>query len=105
MDITATFTENLPTVVDLLIDKFEGDLSNWNTDWDLVSGWPPGSYSTSPSHSVECDNHDNLLTSHDLNTADADYITISFNYRIEGVSGWDDVYVQFYDGSHYDNIE
>jgi flagellin-like protein len=105
MNIEATFTENPPVEVDLLIDDFEsGNLNKWDTNWDLINGFYGGLY-TSPYHSVECSGNDDDLISNDLNTAGALSITISFRYRIDEIDWDDDVYVQYYDGSHYDNIE
>jgi len=55
--------------------------------------------------SVECSSNDDDLISNDLNTEDAISITISFRYRIDDIDGNDNVRVQYYDGSHYDDIE
>jgi len=87
------------TTMTLIDDDFEG-ANNWNTDWDIVT-----TYSVSPTHSIECDQDENDLISTDLNTAGASNITISFKYRIDDIGSYDDVYVQYYDGSSYDSIE
>jgi hypothetical protein len=44
------------------------------------------------------------LTSISLDTTGASSISITFRYRIFGGDNDDDVYVQYYDGGHYDNI-
>jgi hypothetical protein len=85
--------------ITLIDDDFEGG-NNWNTDWDIVT-----TYSVSPTHSIECDHYENDLISNDLNTSDATVITISFKYRIDDIDGYDNVNVQYYDGSNYDNID
>ena len=101
MNIVATFTENQPVEIDLLIDDFEsGNLNKWNTDWELK--W---NVYTSPMRSVECDGNDNDLISNDLNTEGALSITISFRYRVHEIDSNDNVYVQYYDGNNYNDIE
>ena len=73
-------------------------IGNWNTDWDLVT-----SNSFSPTHSIECSYTDNDLVSNDVNTIGKSSIRISFKYK-ELVSFAGHIYLQYYDGSSYDNI-
>ena len=91
---------SLPAVT-LLADDFENGLgSNWTTDWDMVT-----SNSFSPAYSIECGSEANSLVSKDLNTAGQSSIHISFKYRITAIDADDDVYVQYYNGSTYNNIK
>jgi parallel beta-helix repeat protein len=87
------------TTTTLIDDDFEG-ANNWITDWDIVT-----TYYVSPTHSIECDQDENDLISNDLDTRDATSLNISFKYRIDDIDGGDDVKVQYYDGSDYDDIE
>jgi len=89
-----------PTGSTLLQDDFEGDLSKWSTDWDLVT-----TQSFSPTHSVECSSSDNDLITDDLNTSSKVSVRISFKYRIKGIDAGDNIRVQYYDGNNYDDIE
>jgi len=71
----------------------------WETDWD---------YTTSQKHtglySIQAGSSETYLTSHDLNTSDATSITVSFWYQDDDIDDSDNVYLQFWDGSGYDNI-
>jgi hypothetical protein len=97
---------DLPAMT-LLSDDFEGTSwnigSNWNnataSDWDRVA-----TSSFSPVYSIECSAEDNDLISKDLSITDKSSIRISFKYRITGIDSDDNVYVQYYDGAVYDNI-
>jgi hypothetical protein len=90
--------DNLEAIV-LLDDNFESGLDNWTTDWDLVT-----SNSFSPTHSIECSSGDNDLVSKDINTSDKSSIRVSFKYKIDDVDNDDNAYVQYYNGSGYNNI-
>jgi hypothetical protein len=71
----------------------------WETDWDYTNGQRhTGSYS------IHAGSSDTYLTSHGLSTSDATSITVSFWYRDDDIDDSDDVYLQFWDGSTYDNI-
>jgi len=85
--------------ITLLEDNFEGDLSNWTTDWDLAT-----SNSFSLTHSIECSSTDNDLISMDLDTSGKSSIHISFKYKVTDVDVDDNVRLQYYDGSGYDDI-
>jgi len=98
--LTEENTEGGSVVTTLLSDDFESGLGNWNTDWDLTY-----SFFNSPYHSVECSSSDHDLITHDLDTSGASSISVSFKYRIHDISGNDNVYVQYFDGNYYHNIE
>ncbi len=88
------------TTLTLLDDDFESGLYNWNTNWEISD-----LYYVSPTHSAECDRYDDNLVSGNLDTSDASSISITFSYRIEYIDDNDNVYVQYYDGNQYDNID
>jgi len=88
------------TTTTLIDDDFEGGLSNWDTDWDFRND-----QYTSYDTSIRCDTNDNDLKSVDLDTAGASSITISFRYRVYGIDNDDNVRVQYYTGSGYNDIE
>jgi len=83
----------------ILEDDFEAALGNWTTDWDLVT-----SHYFSATHSVECSSNDNDLVSKDLDVVGRSSVRISFKYKVDDVDYDDNVYLQYYDGSSYDNI-
>ncbi len=104
---TATLKE--PTMLMLLIDYQEPlfylvedvsyPIDYWNTDWSRTTYQKhTGSYS------MMADEFDTTLTSIDLDCSDAMNVTISFWYRDDDIDDYDDVYLQFWDGSSYDNI-
>lgn len=68
-------------------------------------GW---SFDTSAAHtgsrSAHADSGSNTLTSMDLDASDAMNITVSFWYRDDSIDDDDNAYLQFWDGSTYDNI-
>jgi len=98
--LTEENTASGSTILTLIDDDFEGDLSNWNTDWDIATD-----QYTSFTQSIKCNYDANDLISIDLDTTGASSITISFRYRVDDIDSNDNVYVQFYDGSSYNNIE
>jgi len=97
-----------PSLLMLLVEWQEPHLNivqdvdygtNWVTDWERTT-----SYKHTGSYSIEADSNDNTLTSYDLNASDATDITVSFWYRDDDIDDSDNVYLQFWDGSTYDNI-
>ncbi len=84
----------------MLQDNFEGNLSNWVTDWDLST-----SRSVSPTHSLECSVEDNDLISNDIDMSGVNAIYIKFSYFIQSIDANDDVFVYYYDGTAYDLID
>lgn len=89
-------------LVTLLQDGFETDFNNWTdggiTNWDMVTNQKhAGSYSARASS-----NTDDLI-SDNMNTSGRSSIRIEFWYRDSGIDDDDDVYLQLYNGSIYDN--
>ena len=104
---TATLKE--PTMLMLLIDYQEPlfylvenvsyPIEYWTTDWSRTTYQKhTGSYS------IQANEYDTTLTSIDLDSSDAMNVTVSFWYRDDDIDDYDDVYLQFWDGSSYDNI-
>jgi Fibronectin type III domain. len=89
-----------PTV--LLDDGFEVNFANWTdggtTDWDR-----PTATVHSGSFSARAGPDDNDLISDNLDTSGASRITITFWYRDDDIDDDDDVYLQLYNGSTYNN--
>jgi len=78
------------------------DLSNWGTTtgWDLSST----EYVSSPT-SIRGDSNAAYLISDPIDTTSYSEITVTFKYYITGIDVNDDVYVSYWDGAAYDNIE
>jgi hypothetical protein len=87
---------------ELLADDFENDFSKWTdggtTDWDLAT-----TQCVTSTHSAYCGKNDTTLTSDNLDTSASSSITIRFYYRDDDIDDNDDVYLQLYDGTSYDN--
>ncbi len=89
----------------LLEDDFEGgNFDKWTdgglTDWDLST-----SQYKSSSHSAHCSSSNNNLISDNLDTSQVNAIRISFWYQDDDIDNGDDVCLQLYDGSSYDDID
>lgn len=86
----------------LFEDGFESNFNKWNdngvTDWDRTTG-----QKYSGSYSATADRYANNLTSDNINTSAYSSFTIEFRFRDRNIDNDDDVYLQLYDGSHYDN--
>lgn len=83
----------------LLEDGFENfNAEGWSTDGVVNSGQAYGG-----SNSWKCGNGDGYLISPNLDTSTATTIDITLYYRDHGIDDSDDVFLQFYDGSSYDN--
>ncbi|MCD4830861.1 MAG: prepilin-type N-terminal cleavage/methylation domain-containing protein [Anaerohalosphaeraceae bacterium] len=84
----------------LFEDDFEtSGFAEWTTDWD----WRSDQKHTGV-RSARCDGNDNDMISDNINTSSYSSFTIDFWYRDSRVDNSDNVYLQFYDGSSYDNI-
>jgi hypothetical protein len=88
--------------VTLLQDGLETNFVNWtdggNTDWVRTTA-----QKHTASYSAQCGSTNNDLISDNLNASGCKGIRIEFWYRDHGVDDADDVYLQLYDGSAYDN--
>jgi type II secretory pathway pseudopilin PulG len=86
----------------LFQDDFEIDFSKWtdggSTDWDRTTA-----QYVSPSYSAHAGRWENDLISDNIDLSSYSYFTIDFWYRDHGIDNSDNVYLQFYDGSNYDN--
>lgn len=82
----------------LLQDGFETGLGGWNTDWDQ-SFWQQHS----DTYSAHAGYSQNDLISGDIDTSTYSSFTIDFWYMDDDIDDDDNVYLQFYDGSSYDN--
>ena len=84
----------------LLEDDFENYNSNgWTTDGIVNSG-----EFHSSSNAWKCRDSDSYLISPNLDTSSASTIEVSLYYRDHGIDDSDDVFLQLYDGSGYDNF-
>ncbi len=88
--------------VTLLSEDFEANFNNWTdggaTDWDRTSAQKhAGSFSA---HAGATDND---LISDNLDTSGYSSITIDFWYRDDDIDDDDDIYLQLFDGTSYDN--
>lgn len=89
------------SVAVLFEDGFEGTPwdDQWTTNWESdTNPVYAGSYSAS------ADRNDDDLTSDNINTSSYSAFVVSFWYRHYHIEYDDDCYLQFYDGSGYDNI-
>lgn len=82
----------------LFQDGFETGFDNWTTNWEL--SWY---VYHSGSWSAEADRWDDDLTSDDIDTSAYSSFTIEFWYGIINIDDNDDVYLQLFDGSDYDD--
>jgi len=87
----------------LFADGFEYGFGNWDgnggTDWVRTT-----SQKHSGSWSATADSAATTLTSDDIDLSTAEGFTVSFWYRDDDIDDDDNVYLQFWDGSSYDNI-
>jgi hypothetical protein len=86
----------------LLTDGFETDFNKWTdggtTDWDRATAQKrTGSYS---GHAGSADND---LTSDNLNSSGKSSMTIDFYFRDDDIDDADDIFLQLYNGSTYNN--
>jgi len=99
---TVSATPQLPPPVTLLTEGFESNFNNWTdagaTDWDRATAQKHGG-----TYSAHAGGSDNDLISDNLNTAGYSTMTISFWYRDASIDDSDDVYLQLFNGSTYDN--
>jgi hypothetical protein len=79
-------------------DGFEAGLANWTTDWTLS-----GSEVHSGSWSVHAGRYSTDLTSNVIDTSSYSSFTIDFWYKVDGIDDNDDVYLQLFDGSNFNN--
>ena len=98
----ASATPSAPGSTTLLEDGFEADFSKWTdggtTDWDrAISQKDTGSFSA---HAGSADND---LTSDNLNSTGSSSITIEFWYRDDDIDNGDDIFLQLYNGTTYNN--
>ena len=86
----------------LFADDFETSFDKWTdggaSDWDRTT-----SYKYSGSYSAHAGSTDNDLISDNINTSGHGSMTISFWYRDDDIDDDDNIYLQLYDGSAYDN--
>ena len=96
-----THTTNNPLVADELFnDGFEDGFGGWDFDnWALDT-----SQKHSGTYSAHAGGTSNDLISKDFDTSSAEAITVSFWYRDHGIDDGDNVYLQFWNGSTYNNI-
>jgi len=84
----------------LLIDGFEDDFDKWDEDgWDRTTG-----QAHSGSWSAHAGSTAAYLTSEAVDTSIAGGFTVSFWYRDDDIDDNDNVYLQFWNGSTYNNI-
>lgn len=88
---------------ELFSDQFETDFSKWTdggtTDWDRSTKWMSAGY-----YSAHATSGRTYLTSDNINTAGVTKITVHFWYRAGSISDSDNLYLQFYNGTTYNNI-
>jgi len=102
--ITMDTSSSGSSTITLFSDDFEaGNFNNWTdggtTDWDLTTA-----QYVSYNHSAHAGSSDNDLISDNINMSSYNSFTIEFRYRDDDIDNNDNVYLQFYDGSNYDNI-
>ncbi len=94
--------ETAMTSLILLQDGFESGFDKWTdggiTDWDLATD-----QKYSGVYSAHAGWTDNDLISDNMNTSGFSSITIEFLWRQEYISENDNIYLQLYNGSTYDN--
>lgn len=99
---TANATPQPPSPVTLLDDGFETSFANWTdggaTDWDRTTA-----QKHSGSYSAHAGSADNDLTSDNLDTSGYSSITIEFWYRDDDIDDGDNIYLQLFNGSTYNN--
>tara|TARA_Y100000310_G_C20266047_1_gene615828 strand:- start:152 stop:493 length:342 start_codon:yes stop_codon:yes gene_type:complete len=88
------------TNVTIFNDTFEGDLTNWTTDWDLITD-----QFVSTTTSVQGSNEDNDLISADQDMSSASVFIVSFSYRIDDIDANDNIELYYFDGTSYDLID
>ena len=103
--INLNFASAVLTNATMLNDTFEsGNLNLWTdngaTDWVLSI-----TRSVSPTHSVEASKKTNDLLSDNMDMSDATEIYISFSYWITSIDPNDNVYLNYWDGTAYDQID
>jgi hypothetical protein len=95
-------TVNPAAPVTLLDDGFESNFNLWTdggtTDWDRAT-----SQAYAGSFSAHAGSSDNDLISDNLNTSGRTSITIEFRFRDDDLDDSDNVYLQLYNGSTYNN--
>jgi len=83
-------------------DDFEGSLANWSTPMYWAQD---AAQSFSPTQSIKCPSCGNDLISTDIDTSSSNSIHISFKYLMDdGITDYDNVYLQYYNGSSYITI-
>lgn len=103
MDASKTVTANFVfNGTGLLSDGFETNFDKWTdggtTDWDRATD-----QKHSGSYSAHAGSADNDLISDNMNTSGYAVITITFWYRDDDIDDDDDIYLQLYNGSTYNN--
>ena len=92
---------------EVLNDGFESSGSAWDDNWDAngATSWfqssthhDGGMYSAGAS-----DGHEGSLTSDNLDTSNAEIVSVDFWFRKNNTES-SDISLVYYDGSHYDNI-
>jgi hypothetical protein len=95
-----TTTASVPVV--LLQDGFETNFDKWTdggtTDWDRATD-----QKHSGSYSAHAGSSDNDLISDNMNTTGKTSITIDFWFRDDDIDNDDNIYLQLYNGSTYNN--
>jgi len=96
-------TQPQPSEEGLFTDGFEYGFDNWDgngeTNWDLTS-----SQQHSGSWSAHAGSAATYLYSDDIDLSAEEGFTVSFWYRDDDIDDDDYVYLQFWDGSSYNNI-
>jgi len=100
---TETKTDYITANTTIFSDDFESNFDKWTdggtTDWDRATAQKhAGSYSAHAGSS------DNDLISDNINISGYSSITIELWYRDDDIDDADDIYLQLYDGSAYDNM-
>jgi hypothetical protein len=97
-----SFTTTASAPVVLLQDGFETNFDKWTdggtTDWDRATN-----QKHSGSYSAHAGSSDNDLISDNLNTTGKTSITIDFWFRDDDIDNDDNIYLQLYNGSAYNN--
>ncbi|MGH9894024.1 MAG: hypothetical protein ACREA0_19000 [bacterium] len=98
----ASATPSAPGSTTILEDGFETDFSKWTdggtTDWDRAT-----SQQHTGSYSANAGSADNDLTSDNLDTTGSSSITIEFWYRDDDIDNGDNIFLQLYNGTTYNN--
>jgi hypothetical protein len=85
----------------LFNDDFEDGFADWsNTGWVT-----DGTYQSSGAVSAMADANAGILESNGVDMSDADYFNVTFEYWVDDIDANDDIYVEFWDGAAWNEID